>query len=101
MSPQETQARSREKVKQVLDLARVLHLSPEAKQQINTENGFIEMKVFWIDSEKYPEAEPEATGETQAPAEEAAEEVVTDAVEPDAVEAVLPVEEGHAEEPSA
>lgn len=53
MTPQEMQARSKEKVKQMMDLAKVLNLKIEARQRISQE-GFIEHVVFWIDEEKYP-----------------------------------------------
>ncbi len=58
MTQKEMQDRSGHKLKQVMDLATVLHLRVEAKQRIN-EQGFIENVVFWHDDEKYPAA-PEA-----------------------------------------
>lgn len=53
MDPKEMQRRSSEKVKQVIDLMRSLHLSVEARQKLSPQ-GFLENTVFWLDSEKYP-----------------------------------------------
>lgn len=85
MTPQEMQKRSGEKVRQVMDLAKMLHLTCEGRQRVNLQTGMIELMVFWTDSEKYPTAEPEpaSTGEAQAPAEEIKE------VEPGVQELVL------------
>lgn len=55
MTPQEMQAKSADKVKQIMSLMSVLHVRVEARERI-TEQGFIEKLVFWIDEEKYPEA---------------------------------------------
>lgn len=62
-------ARSSEKVKQVLDLMKLLSIKVEARERMS-EGGFIEKIVFYIDEEKYSEAAPAApTGEAQeAPA---------------------------------
>lgn len=50
------QAKSADKVKQIMSLMGVLHLRVEARERI-TEQGFIEKLVFWIDEEKYPSVE--------------------------------------------
>ncbi len=64
------QARSAEKVKQVMDLMKMLHLKLEAKVRVN-QQGFVEPTVFWTDDEKYPEAAPAIE---EAPQAEAAPE---------------------------
>ena len=74
MTPQEMQAKSSEKVQQVLSLLKVLNLTLEGHQRVNKQ-GIIENVVSWIDNEKYPaapEPEPEvvdAVVEPPAPAE--------------------------------
>lgn len=68
------QQRSREKVEQVMNLAKTLHLNVEARQRVNKATGFIENIVFWNDVEKYPEAPAEAAvpvEDTRTPAEKA------------------------------
>lgn len=47
---------SAKKVRQVMELMKMLHLRVEAKERVN-EQGFIENTVFWVDDEKYPVAE--------------------------------------------
>lgn len=44
--------RSADKVKQIVELMKVLHLRVEARERVS-EQGFIERIVFWIDDEKY------------------------------------------------
>lgn len=56
MKPEQMKERSAEKMKQVLELMKILHIRVEAKQVL-TQNGFLENTVYWIDDEKYP-AEP-------------------------------------------
>jgi hypothetical protein len=73
MTPQEMQKRSRDKVQQVMDLAKMLHLRVEARQRVNKATGFIENIVFWADDEKYPEAEQPKGAEDAAPVENPAE----------------------------
>ncbi len=65
MTNQEIQARSAEKVKQVLDLMGVLHLKVEVRERMNLRTGFITREVFWLDNEGYatdtdPEVAPKA-----------------------------------------
>ncbi len=62
------QARSAEKVKQVLELMKSLEITAEIRTKMD-QNGFIQDLVFWIDNEKYPAATPSPivvppTGET-------------------------------------
>lgn len=52
MTEKEMRAASQAKVKQVMELMRVLHLEVEARQKIN-QQGFIEQVIFWVDNEKY------------------------------------------------
>lgn len=47
-------ARSKEKIKQVMDLMNSLHLRQEARERL-TPGGFLEKTVFWIDDEQYPQ----------------------------------------------
>ncbi len=54
--------RSASKVKQVMEMMKILHLRVEARERI-TDQGFVEKLVFWIDDEKY-EQSPEVSGET-------------------------------------
>lgn len=64
MTPQEMQARSAEKVKEVMKLMELLHVRVEVRKRMD-EGGFITDMVFWIDEEKYPAkmpASPESTG---------------------------------------
>lgn len=56
MSPDEMRAQSANKVKQVMELMKVLHIRVEARERITPE-GFVEKVIFWIDEEKYPEPE--------------------------------------------
>lgn len=68
MTPEQMKKRSSEKVKQVMDLMKELHLRVEAREKVD-QGGFIEKMVFWIDEEKYPSGtNPEKvagpTGET-------------------------------------
>jgi len=49
--------RSSDKVKQVLELMKVLHVRCEARERIDRD-GFIEKMVYWIDDEKYPMPPP-------------------------------------------
>lgn len=64
MTPEQMQKRSGEKVKQVLDLMKLLNINTEVRTKMD-KGGFIEDVVFWIDNEEYPAAEPVApTGET-------------------------------------
>lgn len=78
MTPEQMQARSQQKVKQVFDLMKLLHLKVEARERI-TEQGFIERIVFWVDDEQYPSATPEPAGEKaqEETAETTKEETVT------------------------
>lgn len=64
MKPEQMKERSGQKMRQVLDLMKVLHLRVEAKQVLMP-SGFLENTVYWIDDEKYP-AEP-AQPEVVAP----------------------------------
>jgi hypothetical protein len=59
MSPDEMRAKSAQKVKQVMELMKVLHLRVDARQRVSPD-GFIEGTVFWIDEEKYPQSEKQA-----------------------------------------
>lgn len=78
MTPQEMQARSSEKVKQIMGLMTSLHLRVEARERISQE-GFIEKTIFWIDDENYPSAAP--TGATaEAPVQEKAAPVAQEEV---------------------
>ena len=87
MTPQEIQARAEAKVGQIMGLAKILHLHPEVRERVTNE-GFIEKTIYWIDSEKYPEAEPAtSTGEAETPA--APEEEIA----PEVQEVALPEEE--------
>ncbi len=58
MTPEQSRARSAEKVKQVIKMAEMLNLRVEARQRIN-EMGFIELVAYWIDEEVYPQPEKE------------------------------------------
>jgi hypothetical protein len=62
MTEKEMRAASAAKVKQVMDLMKLLHLEVEARQKIN-QQGFIEQVIFWVDNEKYPTDEPEVAHE--------------------------------------
>lgn len=66
MTPEQMQARSKEKVQQVLNLMKTLHLKVEAKQKISPE-GFLENQIFWIDDEKYVPAPVVAAPAESAP----------------------------------
>jgi hypothetical protein len=84
MTPEEMQASSAAKVKQILELMQSLHVRSEARERIS-QDGFIEKTVFWIDDEQYPSPSAEPTGET-AEAEEVAPtgEAATGEGQPDA-----------------
>lgn len=90
MSPEEMRAKSADKVKQVTDLMKLLHLTVEAKERVSPE-GFIEKMVYWTDSEPYPSAVP-----TDAPASEEAgstgEETKEEEVAPASEEPEAPAE---------
>jgi hypothetical protein len=68
MTPEEMQASSAAKVKQILELMQSLHVRSEARERIS-QDGFIEKTVFWIDDEQYPSPAPEPTGATGETAE--------------------------------
>lgn len=68
MTPDQMRARSSDKVKQILEMMKILNLRVEGKQRIN-EQGFLEMSVFWIDDEKYPSPEPEPVDPLAPPAD--------------------------------
>ncbi len=57
MTPDEMRAKSAAKVKQILELMKVLEIRAEAKDHIS-QDGFIEKLVYWIDDEKYPAPPP-------------------------------------------
>ncbi len=68
MTPDKMREQSTVKVKQVLDLMKVLNLRIEARERLS-QDGFIEKLVFWIDDEKYvpaAEAVGPATEEKEA-----------------------------------
>lgn len=73
MTPDQMRDNSSKKVKQVMELLKMLHLRVEAKQRLTPE-GFLENMVFWIDEEKYPQPKGNTpaipaeapTGETHA-----------------------------------
>lgn len=46
-------AKSSAKVKQAMDLMKVLQLRQECRERID-KDGFIEKMIFWIDDEQYP-----------------------------------------------
>lgn len=52
MIPEQIQAKSSEKVRQVLSFMEALNITVEARERVNAQ-GFIEKLVFWIDNEKY------------------------------------------------
>lgn len=52
MTNDEARTKSAAKVKQVMELMKVLHLRVEAKERISPE-GFVEKIVFWVDDENY------------------------------------------------
>lgn len=56
MTPDQMRERSSAKVKQVLEMMKVLNIRVEARQRV-MESGFIDLMVFWIDDEKYAPAE--------------------------------------------
>jgi len=60
MTPKQMQDRSAEKVKQVMELAKVLHLQLDVRQRVNKNTGFIELIPYWIDNENYPAEAPKA-----------------------------------------
>lgn len=70
MTPEQMRDRSASKVKQIMDMMRILSVRVEARERI-TESGFIEKIVYWIDDEAYVPP-PEETGPTGGTAEEAA-----------------------------
>lgn len=73
MTPEQMQARSREKVKQVMDLMKLLQITVEPRERV-TREGWIERTLFWSDNEKYPQAPVEERGpEGAEPAQESAE----------------------------
>lgn len=87
------QARSSEKVKQVMEMMKILHLKVEARQRVSKEM-FIETTVVWTDDEKYPAAEPEGqTGEAEATAEVAPGVQEVSVPTPEADEAPAPAVE--------
>lgn len=80
MNPEQAKNLLAAKVKQVVDLARILHLKMEARQKIDND-GFIQLVIIFADEERYPapvivpagpipsgevkvEVEPVPTGET-------------------------------------
>jgi len=65
LTPQEMQAKSNAKLKQITDLMALLHLRVEARQHID-QNGFIQNVVFWSDDEKYVPA-PAAPAAPEGP----------------------------------
>lgn len=73
MTPQEMQARSSDKVKEVMTLLKTLHLRVEARERMS-QDGFIEKIVFWIDDEIYPSAAPEGATAAAPQQEESAAE---------------------------
>lgn len=70
MTPEEMQKRSAEKVQQVLNLMKMLHITVEARQRVNPEGGFLENIVFWMDNEAYPKKEIAGPDTTPLAAEE-------------------------------
>lgn len=74
MSPKEMQARSKEKVDQVLNLMKVLHIRSEAVQRIDPQTTIIRTEIMWIDDEKYPQLERTSAPEAEPTTEEAAGE---------------------------
>ncbi len=57
MTEEQMRERSAAKVKQVMEMMKILHLRTEARERIN-EQGFIEKVVYWMDDEQYKPAEP-------------------------------------------
>lgn len=74
MTPEKMRAKSAAKVKQVLELMKVLQIKAEARERIS-QDGFIENVVFYVDYEEYPAPapEPEEKPAEQAPAPETEE----------------------------
>lgn len=62
MTPEQMQARSQQKLAQINDLMKLLHVRCEVRERI-TPDGFIEKIIFYTDDEVYPSLSPEATGE--------------------------------------
>lgn len=54
MSPDQMRARSAEKVKQIMQLAKMLHVKFEARQRVDLKTGMMELTVFFTDTEDYP-----------------------------------------------
>jgi hypothetical protein len=72
MTPEQMTQKSQEKVNQIINLAKILHVEIQAVQKIDQQSGIIRNEILWIDNEKYPPApaEPVAT-EAAQPAQEA------------------------------
>lgn len=47
---------SSDKIQQVLNLMKVLHVRVEAKDKVDLQTGMIDKAIFWIDDENYPAA---------------------------------------------
>lgn len=63
MTPEQIRARSVEKVKQVTDLMKLLHLRQECKERVDRD-GFIEKQIVFVDDEQYPTVETTPTEPT-------------------------------------
>lgn len=70
MTPQEMQQKSADKVKQIVEMMKLLYITVEARERVD-EQGFISKTIFWIDNEKYPAIDAPAVPEAALAAPEA------------------------------
>lgn len=56
MTPDQMRDRSSQKVKQVMELMKVLNIHVEARQRVDSKSGFLENMIFWVDDERYAPA---------------------------------------------
>lgn len=56
MTPDEMRKSSSDKIQQVLNLMKILHVRIEAKDKVDLKTGMIDKAIFWIDDENYPAA---------------------------------------------
>lgn len=87
MTEQQIRARSKEKVEQIMALAKSLQVKPQAMQRLDITTGFLKLEVHWLDAENYP-LEGEVSGNNMQ--ETTVEEVV-------APEGAAPISESHAD----
>ncbi len=59
ITPEAAQKRSKEKVDQIMALAKGLDVTVSAAQRVNRQTGVIETVVLWSDNEQYDIEKPE------------------------------------------